>query len=49
MQTNRSRSEDMVVTNVLACALRVSETWPRVASKYIDNPFLFEGYAGALT
>jgi tubulin--tyrosine ligase-like protein 12 len=43
VQTNRSRSEDCIVTNQLAVALKSIETWPRVASKYIHRPLVFEG------
>lgn len=38
---NMTRSMDMVVTNNLDLILRNLETGPKLAQKYIENPFTF--------
>mmetsp|Transcript_27904 Transcript_27904/g.39321 ORF Transcript_27904/g.39321 Transcript_27904/m.39321 type:complete len:1031 (-) Transcript_27904:63-3155(-) len=40
---NLGRSLDIYISNNLDCLIRLSETGPKVATKYIHNPILYEG------
>lgn len=41
--TTMTKSVDMTVTNNLDLLLRISETGPKIASKYVENPLRYRG------